>query len=130
MFKPTIFAVIAATSIAAGPAYAGGHAPAAIHTMDVSSGQILTDAKGMSLYTFDKDANGVSNCNGGCAAKWPPLMAAADASGKKEYGVITRADGTKQWAYNGAPLYTWVGDSSVGDMTGDGVKGVWHIAKP
>ncbi len=57
-------------------------------------------------------------------------MAAADASGKKEYGVITRADGTKQWAYNGAPLYTWVGDSSVGDMTGDGVKGVWHIAKP
>ena len=130
MFKSTILAAIAATSIAAGVVNAAGHAPAAIHTMDVASGQILTDAKGMSLYTFDKDADGVSNCNGDCAVKWPPLMAADDASGKKEYSVITRADGSKQWAYNGAPLYTWFKDKAVGDMTGDGVKGVWHIAKP
>ncbi len=69
MFKSTILAAIAATSIAAGTVHAAGHAPAAIHTMNVSAGQILTDAKGMSLYTFDKDANGVSNCTGGCAAK-------------------------------------------------------------
>jgi len=128
MFKPTIFAAVIST--AAFAAYAAGHAPAAIHAMDTASGQILTDAKGMSLYTFDKDADGVSNCDGGCAAKWPPLMAAADAAGKKEYSVITRSDGSKQWAYNGAPLYTWVGDKAAGDTTGDGVKGVWHIAKP
>ena len=130
MFRSTILAALAATSITACTAYAGGHVPAAIHTMDTASGQILTDAKGMSLYTFDKDTDGVSNCNDGCAVKWPPLTAAADASGKKDYSVITRADGSKQWAYKGAPLYTWFKDKAAGDMTGDGVKGVWHIAKP
>ena len=38
-----------------------------------------TDAKGMTLYTFDKDAGGKSACNGPCATNWPPLMAGADA---------------------------------------------------
>ncbi|EHL23491.1 hypothetical protein KYG_07635, partial [Acidovorax sp. NO-1] len=34
----------------------------------------LVDAKGMTLYTFDKDVagSGKSTCNGGCAALWPP----------------------------------------------------------
>ena len=37
----------------------------------------LVDAKGMTLYTFDKDVagSGKSTCNGGCAALWPPAMA-------------------------------------------------------
>ena len=36
---------------------------------------VFTDAKGMTLYTFDKDTAGKSACNGPCAANWPPLMA-------------------------------------------------------
>jgi predicted lipoprotein with Yx(FWY)xxD motif len=37
----------------------------------------LTNASGITLYTFDKDAAGKSACNGPCAANWPPLMAAS-----------------------------------------------------
>lgn len=89
----------------------------------------LTNAKGMTLYTFDKDSGGKSMCNGGCATNWPPLMAAADAKPAGDMSVITRDDGAKQWAYMGKPVYTWSKDTKPGDKTGDGVGGFWHVAK-
>jgi hypothetical protein len=45
---------------------------------------------------------------------------------RAEYGLTDRTDGTKQWTYDGKPLYLWIKDQKPGDMTGDGVKGVWH----
>lgn len=96
---------------------------------DSAKGKILTDAKGMTLYTFDRDTATKSNCNGQCAVNWPPLMAStAGAAG--DWSVVTRDDGAKQWAYKGKPLYTWVKDARPGDTTGDGVNNVWHVAKP
>jgi predicted lipoprotein with Yx(FWY)xxD motif len=94
-------------------------------------GKVLTDAKGMSLYTFDKDMGGKSACNGPCAGNWPPLAAAADAKPAADYTIIARDDGGKQWAYKGKPLYTWKNDHKPGDITGDGfLNNTWHIAKP
>jgi predicted lipoprotein with Yx(FWY)xxD motif len=46
------------------------------------------------------------------------------------YTIITRDDGTKQWAYKGAPLYYWSKDTKAGDKTGDGFNGVWKVARP
>lgn len=88
------------------------------------------DAKGMTLYTFDKDSAGKSACNGQCAANWPPLMAGADAKPSGDWTVITRDDGGKQWAYKGKPLYAWVKDTKPGEKTGDGfANGAWRAAK-
>jgi len=89
----------------------------------------LTNAAGMTLYTFDKDAGGKSACNGPCTANWPPLMATGDAMAMGDWTVITRDDGTKQWAYKGKPLYLWAKDQKPGDKTGDGFNSVWHTAK-
>ena len=50
----------------------------------------LTDAKGMTLNTFDRDAGGKSACNGPCATNWPPLMAAGDAKDAGDWTVVTR----------------------------------------
>lgn len=97
---------------------------------DTVKGKTLVDAKGMTLYTFDKDAGGKSACNGPCAANWPPLMAGASDAAMGEWTVITRDDGAKQWAYGGKPLYAWVKDMKPGDVTGDGFNGVWHVAQP
>jgi predicted lipoprotein with Yx(FWY)xxD motif len=100
-------------------------------TGDSAKGKVLTDGKGMTLYTFDKDAGGKSACNGPCATNWPPLMAAADAKASAGYTIVTRDDGSKQWAYQGKPLYGWKNDKKPGDITGDGfLNGAWHIAKP
>jgi predicted lipoprotein with Yx(FWY)xxD motif len=92
-------------------------------------GDILTNKQGMTLYTFDKDANGKSACYDGCAAKWPPHLAKADAEVKGAWGLTQRTDGSMQWTYNNQPLYTWVGDTQKGDTTGNGVGGVWHTAE-
>ena len=90
----------------------------------------LTDAKGMTLYTFDKDAAGKSACNGPCATNWPPLAAAAGTAASGDWSVVSRDDGSRQWAYKGKPVYFWAKDQKAGDRTGDGFNGVWHLARP
>jgi predicted lipoprotein with Yx(FWY)xxD motif len=100
-----------------------------VSTYNQGSNKILTTLAQHSLYTFDKDAQGKSNCNGQCAAVWPPLVAQEDDKSSAPFNKIERSDGSFQWTLNGQPLYTWVGDQKPGDITGDGVKGVWHLAK-
>ena len=107
------------------------HAALAADAPAKAADGILVNATGMTLYIFDKDpANGgKSVCNGQCAALWPALPAASDATPAGAYSIITRDDGAKQWAYKGRPLYLWVKDQNPGDKTGDGVLGVWHVVK-
>jgi predicted lipoprotein with Yx(FWY)xxD motif len=92
---------------------------------------MLVNAKGMTLYTFDRDpaGGGKSVCNGDCAVKWPPLMAGASDQSSGDYSVIARDNGAKQWAYKGKPLYTWPEDQEPGDKYGDNYNKVWHIVK-
>jgi predicted lipoprotein with Yx(FWY)xxD motif len=98
---------------------------------DSAKGKVLTNEQGLTLYVFDKDSPGKSACNGPCATNWPPLAAGAGAMAMSDYTIITRADGSKQWAYKGRPLYNWKNDKKPGDVTGDGMlKGAWHIAQP
>jgi len=115
------FAVLAVSTYAA---TAMAQAPARV------ADGMLTNTAGMTLYTFDKDADGKSACNGPCAANWPALMAGGDAKASGDWTIVTRDDGSKQWAYKGKPLYLWAKDQKAGDKTGDGFNNVWHVAKP
>jgi len=100
------------------------------HPMKTAMGMVLTDDKGMTLYTFDQDKGGMSACSGGCTQNWPPLTAAADAKPQGDWTLITRDDGMHQWAFKGRPLYTFSKDGKPGDTTGEGFKGMWHAATP
>jgi predicted lipoprotein with Yx(FWY)xxD motif len=93
---------------------------------------VLVGPNGMTLYTFSRDVmgSGKSVCNGPCIANWPALMAPESARPMANYSVVVRDDGKKQWAYKGAPLYYWAKDMKAGDRTGDGVGGVWKVARP
>jgi predicted lipoprotein with Yx(FWY)xxD motif len=110
-------------------AHADDYAAGAIKSSDTAKGEVLTNAAGMSLYTYDNDARGKPTCYGQCAAKWPPLIAAAHAKANGDYTLVKRKDGSRQWAHDGRPLYLWRNDRKPGDVTGDGVGGVWHVAK-
>jgi predicted lipoprotein with Yx(FWY)xxD motif len=102
-----------------------------LKTADTPKGKTFVDPKGMTLYTFDKDAGGKSMCNGPCAENWPPLMAATDAKPTADMTIVARDDGKKMWAYKGKPLYTFKKDLAPGDTNGDGfLNGAWHMAKP
>src|SRR5262245_53526504 len=85
---------------------------------DSSAGQVMTTPDGMTVYTFDKDKPGVSNCYGGCAEEWPPVTAAADAQPFGQMSIIDRTDGAHQWAYAGRPLYLYDDDDKPGDAEG------------
>jgi predicted lipoprotein with Yx(FWY)xxD motif len=89
---------------------------------------MLVDMKGMTVYTFDKDTanSGKSACSGGCAANWPAVQP-GDAAPSAPYSVITRDDGSKQLAYKGKPLYTFVKDKKPGDKAGDKAINAWHV---
>ena len=116
----------------AGYAYAADKMPGGVQARKTDSGMVvLADSKGMTLYTSDRDTSGKSTCNGQCAMNWPPLAAGADAMSMGDWSVVTRDDGSKQWAYKGKPLYTFAKDTKAGDTIGDGAGNKnWHAAMP
>jgi predicted lipoprotein with Yx(FWY)xxD motif len=120
------FAALLAAASAA-PASAEDYGP--FKAMDTSAGKVLVDAKGMTLYTFDKDSAGKSMCNGDCAKAWPPAMATESDQPVGDLTIIKRDDGSMQWADDGKPLYTFVKDTKPGDVAGDKFKDVWHVVK-
>ena len=118
----------AALALFATAAIAEDYVGGAIKTMEIGGKEVLVGANDMTLYTYDKDAVGVTNCYDKCAENWPPLIADAGAKPEGDFTLVDRTDGSKMWAYKGWPLYFWVKDEKPGDTTGDMVGEVWHTA--
>lgn len=95
------------------------------------SNGVMTGPDGRTLYTFDKDVafSGKSACNGPCATSWPPFTAAGNEPAGGDWSVITRDDGTRQWAWSGKPLYYYAKDQKAGDVTGDNFNNAWRVAE-
>jgi predicted lipoprotein with Yx(FWY)xxD motif len=133
--KPMMLGLTAAI-LFTGAAIGGAFAAEPATTVDANGGKVWVGEKSMTLYTFDMDKAGetASACTGKCIAAWPPLAAPADAkaSADGEWTTVTVTDKDGKaglmWAYKGSPLYYFVKDTKAGDMTGEGVGGVWHIA--
>jgi predicted lipoprotein with Yx(FWY)xxD motif len=116
MKKNSLFAAVAFSLVCAG----------AVQAQPVMRDGVLADAAGRTLYIFDKDGVGKSNCNDACLVKWPAFVAKPGAAAKGEFGLI-EANGARQWTVNGKPLYYFVGDAKAGDRNGNGMGGVWHV---
>ena len=105
-------------------------------TAAMGANKILADAKGMVLYTYDKDTKAAATtaCTGGCSANWLPFMPTAADKADGDWTIVSGFDkdgktAVKQWAYKGLPVYYYVKDAKAGDTMGDGVGGVWHVVK-
>jgi predicted lipoprotein with Yx(FWY)xxD motif len=107
-------------------------AAAGLKTATVGGVTVLTNAKGFTLYAFAPDTSTTSKCNGACAQNWPPVKVPTTASGVKgAFATIKRSDGSTQLTFRGHPLYTFVGDKSPGQASGNGINafgGLWHEA--
>lgn len=92
---------------------------------------LLTNAQGLTLYSFAPDTPAKSACYGSCAAYWPPVPGpATDGPGVTgRLGTIKRTDGSTQATYDGHPLYTYIGDSAPGKDSGNNLNlngGLWR----
>ena len=90
---------------------------------------VFRTQSGLTLYIFDKDSPMQSVCVDECAKLWPPFTADKEASPVGDWTPVSRSDGQRQWAYKGAPIYTFIKDSP-GNIKGDGLGDVWHQVKP
>lgn len=113
---------------------------ALVLTKTAGPARYLADPAGRALYVDSNDTVGtpgsdpVPACNGGCLTNWPVFAASA---GSLPTGVdpaklttFTRADGTKQSAFDGHPLYYFAGDSAPGDTRGHGVNAAFDNVNP
>lgn len=99
---------------------------ATVSVAPTSLGDVLVDGDGRTLYLFTKDEGETSTCTGGCASAWPALMVDGPpvaGTGVDEAQLGTNAAG--QVTYGGRPLYRYAQDAEAGDVTGQGVGGVW-----
>jgi predicted lipoprotein with Yx(FWY)xxD motif len=106
-----------------------------VHTVQVGGATVVANSKGFTLYWFAPDTATKSNCNGSCAAYWPPVKGPVTAGPgvTGRLGTIKRADGSPQATYNGHPLYTYVGDTAPGQAHGNSLNlngGLWHEVTP
>ena len=123
------------TGLSVGGANAGSSTQAGsgteLKTTTIKGVSVITNSRGFTLYWFAPDSPTTSACNGSCASYWPPVKAPVKA-GPGVTGTITtitRSDGSKQAAYDGHPLYTYIGDSKPGEASGNNVNlngGSWH----
>jgi predicted lipoprotein with Yx(FWY)xxD motif len=107
-----------------------------LKTASSTAGNIVVDANGMSVYFFTKDVrnSGTSACTGACLTAWPPVHSTAVTPSAEgitgTLGTIPTSDGAKQLTLNGLPLYYYEKDKKPGDITGQGVGGVWYLSDP
>ena len=98
-----------------------------VQAQPVARNGLLADAAGHTVYTFDKDTAGKSNCSGDCLAAWPLFVAKPGSKAQGDFGLIDAAGGQQQWTIKGKPLYYFAGDAQPGERNGDGSGGVWHV---
>jgi predicted lipoprotein with Yx(FWY)xxD motif len=117
------------SSTSAGSSSASGAAQATaegLKTATIGGVTVLTNAKGLTLYSFAPDTATKSACSGACAVAWPPQPASGTV--KSPYTTLKRSDGTTQLVFHGHPLYTYVGDTAPGTASGNKVNafgGLW-----
>jgi len=100
-----------------------------VRIVAAAQGVVLTDHAGLTLYAFDGDAKRDNQIcsSSGCNIAWIPVVAPALAANVGDFTIVSRSDGTKQWAYNKKPLYRYKNDKLPGDVRGTGVDKRWNI---
>jgi len=89
-------------------------------------GNVLVTKTGKPLYVKSGDTSSVSTCYDDCSIAWPPLTVEFEGDVSRDYGVLTRNDGTLQVTRLGMPLYSYVPDK-IRIVTGNGYKGIWSV---
>ena len=94
--------------------------PGGITGQVTRKGNVFADSKGMTLYSNSAPAT----CAGSCLEAWVALNAPQAASPLGDWTIVARTDGTRQWAYQGRPVYRSGKDAKPSDT--NGAEGTWQ----
>lgn len=129
-----VVALAVGIAIAMGASSSMGATSKSSGTVSVK-GNVLVNAKGLALYTNNKDRRSMPACNGACLSFWKPFIAKkapADSSIAGKFALVKRGS-ARQVTFKGRPLYTFVLDKP-GQVSGNnahdafgGVKFTWHV---
>lgn len=104
----------------------------AVKRLPAVLGDVLVDEDGSTLYAFDgepeEDATACPVEQQPCRETWRPLLAPRLATKMADFTAVSRANGDRQWAFRGLPLYTFADDRESGDAKGEGTASRWHVA--
>ena len=136
LYALAIAALLAMSAIAAPMALAkGSKTVAGEATAPKLHKTVLTNTKGLTLYTLSGETKGKFICTTAeCLKAWPPLLVTRGTTpkGPVKLGTIKNPEGKTQVTFKGMPVYTFEGDSKKGEANGEGLKdvGVWHAVTP
>jgi predicted lipoprotein with Yx(FWY)xxD motif len=101
-----------------------------LRLIDSGQGTVFTNFEGYSLYGFDSNnTNPEDACTSKqCLSHWTPISAPALAFGLGDFSIIERADGSRQWAFQEAPLFRYKEDLLPGDVHGSNVHPSMQLA--
>ncbi|MEQ8207782.1 MAG: hypothetical protein RIA65_16525 [Woeseia sp.] len=97
--------------------------PPGFQVLQTTTGRLLINDNGDSLYVWEGDEPNQSNCHDKCAEIWIPVQAPATASPQGGWSVIERSPGKNQWTYRGQPIYTYAPDPRDRSLRGSDVEG-------
>jgi|GEM_PF-205440 len=99
--------------------------PAEFQVVQTTTGRMLTNHTGFSIYVWDGDDLNESRCQSECLENWTPVLALEYVEERGDWTVFERSPGVSQWAYRGKPLYTYNFDPEARRMIGSDQAG-WH----
>ncbi len=101
--------------------------PPEFEVVPASTGRLLVNRQGYSVYAWDGAKPYSSNCHGTCLVDWTPASAPAIVKEQHDWTIIERAPGVKQWAFRGKPLYTYNHDRVRRSFAGADVPGWQNV---
>jgi predicted lipoprotein with Yx(FWY)xxD motif len=124
-----------------GTAASPGKVSAPVYQVDEATvaglGHILVDGTGFTLYMYQPDAQGPSQCTSMvCVQAWPPLVLPAGVTSPLAgpgveanlLGVTRRSGGVLQVTYDRWPLYRYFHDYRPGQVNGQADDmGAWYV---
>jgi predicted lipoprotein with Yx(FWY)xxD motif len=133
MSKFALAAAVAAGLCVASAAMAMNHLMAddfvgKFKVMGNADAPFLANEKGLTMYTFEKDADGKPTCVAACAEQFPPVLVVDGDMAVAPFTFVARDDGKRQWAIENHPLYLNAKDAAPGDTNGRDVAG-WSTVK-
>ncbi len=123
-----------ATTVATPPTTAA--APTLAVSANTKLGQILVDSTGKTVYLFVPDGSSTtSTVTAAVKPNWPAVtVTGAPVAGsglvQSKLTADPQPDGTKQVAYGGHLLYTFIRDAAPGDTNGQALGGKWYAVSP